>query len=107
MNRVGRVTVKIIRYATEDGLVILSFTLEDPPRNLHQLQTALNTLTLSEIELIIVRSLFDLNHDNHRIYAINDVTVIEQNIFNIIGAREAIIWRRDVNDEIILEYEWI
>ena len=107
MNRVRREIVRNIRYATDTGLIILSFALEELPNDILPLQNALNTLTLSEMEIIITRSLFDLTHNTRRVYTLNDLSVFETPLLQTIGLQEVIISRTDHEDHVHLEYRWI
>ena len=102
----NRENVRIIRYAMENSLVTLSFTTEDLPNNLLPLQNALDTLTLNQLELIIVRSLFDLIHNSNRIYQRHELLNFELQFLNQVHAQAIIIRRFDVENDVFLEYEW-
>ena len=102
----GRITVRVIRYATDGALIVLSFTTEDIIQPLLELQTALNSLTLTEIEIIITRSLFDLSDSDHRVYPRVQLSEPEIRILDLLDLSSILIRRTDTNTQVNLEYEW-
>lgn len=103
---VNRFTVRNVRYATDGALIILSFTTEEVIQPILELQTALDSLTLTEIEIIITRSLFDLSDSDHRVYTRNQLSRVEINILNLLEQSSVLIRRTDTNPQVNLEYEW-
>lgn len=100
--------IRTIRYASENGLVILSFILDEQDnRIILQLQNTLSTFSLTDYEIIISRSLFDLSDAQHRIYNRDHITANEQVLLDISLNQSIWIHRRDYPTYVQLNYEWL
>ena len=108
MNVLGREIIRTINYETQEQKVILTFITEYalPPSVLLALQNVLNDLSTIDLEVIVTRSLFEVDHLNHKVFRKPDLTPIEQNMMNIQNASGVLIRRSDIEAHVHLEYEW-
>ena len=100
--------IRSVRYASENGLVILSFVIEDQNHQIiRQLQNALSTFSLLDFEIVITRSLFDLSDTQHRIYQRNHLTARELTLLDFSLKPSVWISRADYPNHVELYYEWL
>lgn len=104
----NREIIRVINYVTEEQTIIISFITAYAlnPEVLFTLQNMLNTLTTLELEVIITRSLFDIEHRNHRVYRANDLSDPEINLLTIHNATGVLVRRINSNNFVQIDYEW-
>ena len=108
MDGLGREIIRTINYETQEQTILLIFIIEYalPPNVLLTLQNTLNNLSTIDLEIIITRSLFEVNSQNHRVFRQSDITLIERDLMDLQGASGVLVRRFDLENQVQLDYEW-
>ena len=108
MNGLGREIIRTVNYETQEQPILLLFITEYalPQNMLLALQNVLDNLSTLDLELIITRSLFEVNHRNHRVFREPDITLIEQSMMDLQSASGVLVRRFDRENHVRLDYEW-